>query len=621
VCTPVQQNLPDLTAGVISPTSVIAGVASTFFATISNANTPTGAGFTDVFQARASGTDNPTDIGTSASAALSAGGTSVASLSYTFSATGTYYMRACADKSSAGDNSGVIAESDETNNCGPWTTVIVSVTPPGITGIYSNTPSCTSTPFIALAWDWNTRDQNGDMKYHIYRGSSPSTLVQIVLQTSDGYSELHHLPLNYIDSTVTAGSVYYYKVIAFNGDVSGIIGPITAPSPCPLYSCTTAPTNATLCSGDDTGLTANTTSTVVNSCSTPTGSVPKCEYTCSSGYVNNGGACTSALPDLTAGVISPVSATLATASTFFATISNANASTSAGFTTLFQKSMDGNANAIDIGTSASAALSAGGTSVASLSYTFSNTGTYYMRACADKSSAVDAGVIAESDENNNCGPWTAITVSSSAGGCTNDGTLPTSGVYECAGTNKSPAVSTPWTTAGAGPGSCTSLTPAQNVCKYYTVAPTPIDGCLPSDPNCLNGSCISPYALASTGWCVCPATGCSISEVSCFPTVKDSDPTSPTFSYPTRATFANVGQLVTWQSQLAGTMTGTWSGDGVVGSPTGSVYSITYSTIGNKNVYLTLSSDPTHPVQCSADITGGTIKPLLIINNPGYHEF
>jgi|GEM_PF-3518772 len=54
------------------------------------------------------------------------------------------------------------------------------------------------------------------------------------------------------------------------------------------YSCTgTTPTNATICTGDDTGLTANTPKTVVASCTTGN----KCEHTCNSGYTLSAGVC------------------------------------------------------------------------------------------------------------------------------------------------------------------------------------------------------------------------------------------------------------------------------------------------------------------------------------------
>jgi hypothetical protein len=44
-------------------------------------------------------------------------------------------------------------------------------------------------------------------------------------------------------------------------------------------------------------------------------------------------------------------------------------------------------------------------------YTFTSIGTYFIRACADKKSPTDNGLVKESYENNNCGPWTPITIS------------------------------------------------------------------------------------------------------------------------------------------------------------------------------------------------------------------
>ena len=54
------------------------------------------------------------------------------------------------------------------------------------------------------------------------------------------------------------------------------------------YSCSGAiPANATLCSGDDTGLTGNTSRTSVTSCTSGT----KCEYACNAGYILSAGSC------------------------------------------------------------------------------------------------------------------------------------------------------------------------------------------------------------------------------------------------------------------------------------------------------------------------------------------
>lgn len=117
-------------------------------------------------------------------------------------------------------------------------------------------------------------------------------------------------------------------------------------------------------------------------------------------------------PDLVAGGISPTSATAGSPVTLTSVITNAGAGgTGTGFTDLFQRANDSSGSgAIDIGTHGSPVLAAGGSDTASRSYTFASAGTWYVRACADKNSAGSAGTVAESNELNNCGPWTAITV-------------------------------------------------------------------------------------------------------------------------------------------------------------------------------------------------------------------
>ena len=57
------------------------------------------------------------------------------------------------------------------------------------------------------------------------------------------------------------------------------------------------------------------------------------------------------------------------------------------------------------------ALAAGANTIISRNYTFTTPGTYSVRACADKYSATGTGTITESDETNNCSPWTDITIS------------------------------------------------------------------------------------------------------------------------------------------------------------------------------------------------------------------
>lgn len=123
---------PDLTAGSVSPTSATAGVAVTFSSTISNiGSASTGAPFNNFMQVAANpnGGGTITDILPSVSmATLSASGSSTFSKSYTFSANGSYSLRVCADLPP--QPNGVIAESNENNNCGAWTNVVVSSAPP-----------------------------------------------------------------------------------------------------------------------------------------------------------------------------------------------------------------------------------------------------------------------------------------------------------------------------------------------------------------------------------------------------------------------------------------------------------------------------------------------------------
>ena len=118
-------SLPDLTAGVVIPTTVATGMANTFSATISNTGTvSTGASFPYFFQVASStgGSGTITDLASSTMTTLIASASNTATKSYTFSSAGTYSMRVCADKTSAAGG-GVISESNENNNCGAWTNI------------------------------------------------------------------------------------------------------------------------------------------------------------------------------------------------------------------------------------------------------------------------------------------------------------------------------------------------------------------------------------------------------------------------------------------------------------------------------------------------------------------
>lgn len=55
-------------------------------------------------------------------------------------------------------------------------------------------------------------------------------------------------------------------------------------------------------------------------------------------------------------------------------------------------------------------MDASGSDSTTLSYTFTEGGTYYVRVCTDKSSAIDVGIINESDEGNNCSSELTVNV-------------------------------------------------------------------------------------------------------------------------------------------------------------------------------------------------------------------
>ena len=107
----------------------------------------------------------------------------------------------------------------------------------------------------------------------------------------------------------------------------------------------------------------------------------------------------------------PDTATVGVAKTFTAVIRNiGTASTGVGFNNFFQVA-DSSGTVSALSVNALGALAAGGSSpINSSSYTFPSSGTYSVRVCADNNASW-VGTITESDEGNNCGGWTNVTVS------------------------------------------------------------------------------------------------------------------------------------------------------------------------------------------------------------------
>lgn len=120
----------DLIASTVSPTTATVGVGTSFSSVVTNQGMdPTGASFSNFFQvaASANGGGPIADLTSTSMGALAGNGATdiTTSPNYTFFTAGTFSVRACADKSSSG-NSGTITETNESNNCGPWTNIVVS---------------------------------------------------------------------------------------------------------------------------------------------------------------------------------------------------------------------------------------------------------------------------------------------------------------------------------------------------------------------------------------------------------------------------------------------------------------------------------------------------------------
>lgn len=258
----------------------------------------------------------------------------------------------------------------------------------------------------------------------------------------------------------------------------------------------------------------NVSANTVSGCSAPyAGS--SAVTSCTPPQVLVNGVCTTpttTAPDLVAGAVSPSTATAGVAATISAAISNVGtASTGAGSINLFQSATDANGNgAGDIGTSLqTGALAAGNIATASLSHTFTSAGTYYVRACADKSSAGNAGAIAESNENNNCGAWTPITISNPA--CPN-GAANSPSCDQCpAGKAYVNGVCTACGGTGCGGAGGTPTNPYGGLsCNNGANNPTACDAFTPTVTLAATPQLIDQGQSSSLSWNSTHATSCSI---------------------------------------------------------------------------------------------------------------
>lgn len=146
----VTVNASDLTVfenATSTPANPTTSAPTTFSMTVKNIGTTiTGGSFNNIFQIDNDGSHNTSFATTTPpfpTARLDSGVTrSLTSISYTFPANGTYYIRGCTDNNSA--MSGVIAESNENNNCGDWMPITVGDACSNGANNYPTCNTCTS---------------------------------------------------------------------------------------------------------------------------------------------------------------------------------------------------------------------------------------------------------------------------------------------------------------------------------------------------------------------------------------------------------------------------------------------------------------------------------------------
>lgn len=129
-------------------------------------------------------------------------------------------------------------------------------------------------------------------------------------------------------------------------------------------------------------------------------------------------------PDLTAGSVSGSGLTTSAPTTLSSIVTNVGgAPVTLPFTNLFQiddSNSDGHTSIVDVRTDTSPALGVNGSDVSTASYTFSRGGDWWVRACADNNASWVSTIAEGANEDNNCGEWTKLTVSTPVTAC-NDG--------------------------------------------------------------------------------------------------------------------------------------------------------------------------------------------------------
>jgi len=389
-------NRPELVASIVSPNSAVAGTARTFTSTITNqGNADTDyegvTTFSNLFQ-RASFLDDANQPIVDLEWAVggmgildSGGGTAVASKTITFPTARTYYLRVCTDKNSSG-NTGLITESDEDNNCGPWIPVIVTPTiEPDLTAGGTNPTSVIVN--VGRTFTATIRNQGT---------ASTGSGFQNKFQTATGFDD----PTSYLGPIDLQNYTAPQSMVAL-----GVGATATATSPVITFTSTTGNNYMRACADlppDSPGAIPESVAFENNNCGPWSLVEVFLEPTI----------------DLQASNPTPTIATIDHSMNFTSMISNSgNTETGNSFYNTFQIATEangeGNLSRINSTPNPMPALGPNGLRQAtSVSHTFTGLPTTRsVRACADTNTSGNGQIneLPASNEGNNCSDWTNIT--------------------------------------------------------------------------------------------------------------------------------------------------------------------------------------------------------------------
>ena len=411
--------LANLTASAPTPTAATVNVAKSFTSTISNIkNFSTLVSFQNLFQTSPSPTGASGVVNylvTPNMPTLAGNATAITSKSITFSSAGTMYIRACANTKSSLIGDGDADEYLIDDNCSPWTMVIVS--PPAVNG------ACSGTHYIcyggtsvsnvngATAYTWGCNGSGG--------GTSTGATACSETKTVNSFK-------NSMQVATGPGGTGTISTIASTPSPMTNLGAGQSATASSTYTFTggTVPrTQSVRFCADQPPLPNGviTESIETNNCS------PWRDVTVTASLSG---------PDLTAGQVTPSTAEKNVSKTFSSVIKNIGNQPTPSVTRCTGPSTnrvcDNYFTAFPVFFQIANAPNGGGiiedqpfsridgglgispldnSTDATYSYVFPTSGTYSIRACADKYASNSIGPIVESNENNNCSsPWTNVTV-------------------------------------------------------------------------------------------------------------------------------------------------------------------------------------------------------------------